>query len=336
MEEWFKLSENDRREAIIQTSIDKGLPAAAIEKDWWVVAVLRAIYSTKYAEQLVFKGGTSLSKAWGLIERFSEDIDLAMDRSFFGFKGTLNRTQVSNLRKASCKFASEVFPAELAKTLDVQNVKDFSIHIGTFEDSDTDPIAIEIRYESLVERIEYLEPRILVEISSRSLRDPFENRDIISFIGEKYKGQPFADKSIAVPTVLPSRTFLEKLFLLHEEFQKPKKNKPILSKRMTRHLYDISKLMDTEFGEAALKDKKLYSDIVEHRSILTRISWMDYSTHAPKTLDFIPPSGGVMKEWESDYKDMQESMFYGETESFEELMNNLRALRDEVNKIEWS
>lgn len=330
MKEWFSLSESDRKEAIIQTSIDKGLPAAAIEKDWWVVTVLRAIFATKYAEHLVFKGGTSLSKAWGLIERFSEDIDLAMDRSFFDFGGALNRTKVSHLRKASCKFASEVFPDELSKTLKAQGVKDFSIHIGAFEDSDTDPIAIEIRYDSLVERMEYLEPRILVEISSRSLRDPFENRDIVSFIGEKYKGQPFADKPIKVPTVLPTRTFLEKLFLLHEEFQKPK-TRPILSKRMTRHLYDISKLMDTEFGEAALKDKKLYSDIVEHRSVLTRISWMDYSTHAKKTLDFIPPDR-VMKEWEKDYEDMDESMFYGKTEPFEELINKLRALRERINK----
>lgn len=330
MKEWFNLSESDRKEVIIQTSIDNGLPAAAIEKDWWVVAVLRAIFTTKYAEHLVFKGGTSLSKAWGLIERFSEDIDLAMDRSFFGFGGALNRTKVSHLRKASCKFASEIFPDELSKTLKEQGVKDFSIHIGAFEDSDTDPIAIEIRYDSLVERIEYLEPRILVEISSRSLRDPFENRDIVSFIGEKYQGQSFADKPIEVPTVLPTRTFLEKLFLLHEEFQKPK-TRPIFSKRMTRHLYDISKLMDTEFGEAALKDKKLYSEIVEHRSILTRISWMDYSAHARKTLDFIPPDR-VMKEWKKDYEDMDESMFYGKTEPFEELIDKLKALRERINK----
>ncbi len=330
MKEWFNLSESDRKEVIIQTSIDNGLPAAAIEKDWWVVAVLRAIFTTKYAEHLVFKGGTSLSKAWGLIERFSEDIDLAMDRSFFGFGGALNRTKVSHLRKASCKFASEIFPDELSKTLKEQGVKDFSIHIGAFEDSDTDPIAIEIRYDSLVERIEYLEPRILVEISSRSLRDPFENRDIVSFIGEKYQGQSFADKPIEVPTVLPTRTFLEKLFLLHEEFQKPK-TRPIFSKRMTRHLYDISKLMDTEFGEAALKDKKLYSEIVEHRSILTRISWMDYSAHAKKTLDFIPPDR-VMKEWKKDYEDMDESMFYGKTEPFEELIDKLKALRERINK----
>lgn len=332
MKEWFSLSVSDRREAIIQTSIEKGLPAAAIEKDWWVVTVLRAIFSTVYTEHLVFKGGTSLSKAWGVIERFSEDIDLAMDRSFFGFSGTLNRTKVSHLRKASCKFASEVFPKELAKTLHAQNVGEFSIEVREFVLSDTDPLAIEIHYKSLVEHIDYLAPRILVEISSRSLRDPFEKKGIISFIGAKYNGQPFADEIIYIPTVLPTRTFLEKLFLLHEEFQKPE-NREIFSERMTRHLYDISRLMDTPFGESALIDSHLYSNIIQHRKIFTKVSWVDYSKHAKRTLDFIPPDR-AMKDWERDYVAMQESMFYGKTEPFDELMNKLRGLRDRINKME--
>jgi len=110
MKEWFDLSELDRKEVIVQTSISKGLPQAAIEKDWWVVAVLRTLFETEYASHLVFKGGTSLSKAWGLIERFSEDIDVGMDKAFFGFEGHLSREKVKKLRKASCKFVSEILP----------------------------------------------------------------------------------------------------------------------------------------------------------------------------------------------------------------------------------
>jgi len=331
MKEWFDLSEADRREIIVQTSIAKGLPQAAIEKDWWVVTALRALFQNKYAKHLVFKGGTSLSKAWGLIERFSEDIDLGIEKSFCGFQGELNRTQVQKLRKASCKFVSEKFPKDMESKLHEMGVKDFSIHVAEFEESDTDPLAVEIRYDSLVEKISYIDPRILVEISSRSLRDPFENREVISFIGKTYAGKPFADKAFNVPTVLPTRTFLEKLFLLHEEFQKPKE-RPIKSHRMTRHLYDISRLMDTKFGESAVNDINLYKTIVEHRKVYARISWIDYSKHAPQTLDFIPPDN-VMSEWEQDYLAMDESMFYDETESFEDLINKLKELRKRFNTI---
>jgi len=240
------MSREDRGLIFIQVGVKKNLPPAAIEKDWWVMLALRTIFSSKYQESLVFKGGTSLSKAWGLIERFSEDIDLAMDRSFFGFEGDLGRKQVTRLRKASCKFVDKEFKQYLNKVLIENGVKEFKIITVDFERSDTDPLTIELKYESLTEKLDYLKPSILIEISARALREPLENRDIVSFIGEEYIDQKFADKPIAIPTVLPSRTLLEKVFLLHEEFQKPKGRK-INSERMTRHLYDISRIMDTEF-----------------------------------------------------------------------------------------
>jgi predicted nucleotidyltransferase component of viral defense system len=331
MKEWFDLSEKDRKDIIIQTSVEIGLPPAAIEKDWWVIIVLRAIFNTKFADHLVFKGGTSLSKAWGIIERFSEDIDLAMDRSYFGFDGDLSRKQVTNLRKASCKFVNEEFKQCLSDILIAQNVKDFELSTLEFERSDTDPVAIELKYKSLTENINYLQPRILIEISSRSLRDPYQNRKLISFIGEKYPSTPFADKPIQIPTVVPTRTLFEKIFLLHEEFQKPT-NIPIKSGRMTRHLYDISRLMDTQFLEEALSDKALYVTIVKHRELLTNVTWVDYTRHGRATINFIPPES-VMAEWSQDYKEMQESMFYGETETFKNLIEKLKNLNERINKI---
>lgn len=102
MKEWFNLPENDRKLIIDQVSNKTNLLPAVIEKDWWVMIALRAIFNTEFAQYLVFKGGTSLSKVWEIIERFSEDIDLAIDRSFFNFEGNLKRKQVTRLRKASC------------------------------------------------------------------------------------------------------------------------------------------------------------------------------------------------------------------------------------------
>lgn len=329
MTEWFNLSEDDRRIIINQVSVKKGLLPAAIEKDWWVMIALRAIFNTEYANHLLFKGGTSLSKAYNLIERFSEDIDLALDRSFFKFDGSLSRTKVKNLRKTSSKFVDEVFIVSLKNKLFEQNVKDFELSVVNFEESDTDPISIELRYKSLTESVDYLQPRILIEISSRSLRNPFENRLFSSFIGEEYHNLPFSDKPIAIPTVLPTRTFLEKIFLLHEEFQKPDTSK-IKYERMTRHLYDISKLIDTKFSEDAINNKELYDGIVAHREMLTNISWVDYSKHSTKSLNFIPPIG-VIEKWRKDYTNMQESMIYGKTESFDELIIKLKVLNRKIN-----
>src|SRR5690606_14178692 len=112
---------------------------------------LRAIFRTKYAEHLVFKGGTSLSKSWNIIERFSEDIDLAIDRNFLGFEGNLSRKAVTKLRRASCSFVVDKFQHVLAAQLKKDGVKDFEVRVVDFERSDTDPLAIELNYKSLTD-----------------------------------------------------------------------------------------------------------------------------------------------------------------------------------------
>ena len=89
---WYKLSHNEKQDVLSATAAKLRLPAFVVEKDWWVVQTLRLITQMDIADQIVFKGGTSLSKAWGLIDRMSEDIDLAINREFFGFKGYISRT----------------------------------------------------------------------------------------------------------------------------------------------------------------------------------------------------------------------------------------------------
>ncbi|MDY7394552.1 nucleotidyl transferase AbiEii/AbiGii toxin family protein [Aureibaculum sp. 2210JD6-5] len=332
MEEWFKLSENDRRIVINQVSTKTGLLPVAVEKDLWVMIALQAVFSTEVAEHIVFKGGTSLSKAWGIIERFSEDIDLAIDRAFFGFNGELSRAQVKNLRKTSCKYIDEKFHLLLKEALLKNGVKEFELSVTEFEESDTDPLAIELRYNSIVEQKEYLQPRILIEISSRSLIEPYENKKLSSLISESYPKENFIDQPINVPTVIPTRTLIEKMFLLHEEFQKPKDRK-IRSERMTRHLYDISRLMETEYLEKAITNKELYDTIIEHRNKLTKVSWVDYDNHRYSTLNFIPPKE-IIDYYKKDYEAMTESMFYGETDSFENLIKKLKKLNDRINGLE--
>lgn len=334
MKEWFKQSEEDRKLIIQQTSSQTNLTPTAVEKDFWVMIALNAIFKTQYAPYLVFKGGTSLSKAWNLIQRFSEDIDLAIDREYLGFPGDLGRKEVTDLRKEACNFVTKKFKSELEISLTKMGVEGFEISHVEFERSDTDPVAIEFKYESITEKNEYLKPQVLIEISARSLREPFENRLMKSHIAEIFPSASFSDNIIDVPTVLPKRTFLEKMFLLHEEFQKPE-GQDIKSYRMTRHLYDLGKIIDTDHADKALADKELYRTIVNHREMLTKVSWVDYSLHNPKTVNFIPPERAT-KEWESDYKAMSESMFQGEVMPYSDLINKLKSFNDKVNSLEWS
>ena len=101
---WIDLNIEQQRQILQQVSVKTGLPTYAVEKDWWVCTVLRAVFQSQYAQSIIFKGGTSLSKAYGLIHRFSEDIDLIIDRHLLGFDELKSKSQIKKLRKASGGF----------------------------------------------------------------------------------------------------------------------------------------------------------------------------------------------------------------------------------------
>ena len=121
---FFKLAKSDKNKIFSEIQKQISLPPAAIEKDWWVVQTLKIVFQMKAAPYLIFKGGTSLSKAWGIIDRFSEDIDLGLSREFLGFSGKISRTQVGKLRDASYKYISETFLPELREAFKQNGYKD--------------------------------------------------------------------------------------------------------------------------------------------------------------------------------------------------------------------
>jgi hypothetical protein len=329
MKDFIKLNKKDKLNIFNQTSESSGLPSSAVEKDWWVTLSLNIIFSLPYANQIVFKGGTSLSKAWYLIERFSEDIDLVIDRKHLGFEGELSKTQVKKLRKASYSFIGTDFYTDINNALIKLGISDYELVVQETKNTDTDPLIIELRYKSLTEESDYLKPRVLIEVGARSLMEPVDEKVIISMVSSEFSQLPFAEKEIIIPVVSPKRTFLEKIFLLHEEFQK--ETKFIRVERMSRHLYDLEKLMDTPHGIEALKDSDLYNIIVEHRRNFNAIRGIDYANHMPKSINIVPPEE-IIKHWEKDYKTMQESMFYGSTISFGKLIERITELNTRINK----
>lgn len=157
--------------------------------------------------------------------------------------------------------------------------------------------------------------------------EPTELRQIHSLIGESFDGED-TDADSLVRTVVPTRTFLEKLFLLAEEFQKEKPR----SVRMSRHLYDLEKLIDTEYGIEALSNRKLYDAIVEHRKAYYALKYVNYDLHAPSTINFMIPES-AMEAWRDDYADMRRFFIYGKSLEFDVLMQKMAELHERVRAM---
>ena len=329
---FLSLPEQTRINAINQIAEEKGISPFADEKDWWVTQTLSIIFEMEEAPYLVFKGGTSLSKSWNLIQRFSEDIDLAIDREFLGFSETPKRK--TNLRKKSGKFVSEEFYPKLQRRFREKGIGEgVEFTLEEAQSSDQDPRIINIFYPSVIQTKGYLNPRVQVEIGCRSLKEPFSNCLVSSFVDQQHKDLDFSEDEFYVPTVNPERTFLEKIFLLHEEFQKP--TEKIRVNRLSRHLYDVYSLYHSDFKDKALKDEDLYRTIVHHRIEFTRIAGIDYSLHNPKTINPIPPIS-VIKKWEQDYETMKSEMLYSVYRpDFSEIIKTLEKLKLEINSLDW-
>ncbi len=331
MTAWLKLDKEQQLRIFEQIRSNTGLPVQAIEKDWWVVRTLELVFQTSIAPHTVFKGGTSLSKAWNLIDRFSEDIDLALDRKFLGFDKAMSGAQVSKLRKQSFHFISETFYPELKRKFQQGGFDEVKVQLGEIRDTDQDPLIIEVYYPGVTKKASYIQPRVLVEIGSRSLIEPHTQKLFSSLVGEFYKNQSFADTAITIPTVNPERTFLEKIFLLHEEFQKS--GDKVRVDRLSRHLYDIEKMMDTPYANEALTNKVLYQSIVEHRRTITPLRGIDYSNHAPDKINPIPPAA-ILHKWKKDYETMQEFMIYKESLPFDKLIERMIELKARINILQ--
>ncbi len=245
----------DERKAMIQTVIEtKQIDEPSAEKDWWVTAVLYAMFHTSISDYLLFKGGTSLSKGWNIIHRFSVDEKLK-------------------------ELGLDVTVVADNEVLDDEGQPRKVPH-------DKDPSVIYVHYPTLyTDNSSYTVPTIKIEISVLSMDEPFEPRRISSLIEEVYSDEDVDSDFIqTIRTVSPARTLLEKAFLLCEEYQKPKPR----THRMSRHFYDLEKLMHTPYVDLALKDLALYGDIVEHRRYFYHVGSVDYDKELPDKIQIIP------------------------------------------------
>lgn len=327
------LSAADRIDVMDYVSSQTGYRSQIVEKDWWVTSVLRALFNLPYANDLSFKGGTSLSKCWRLIHRMSEDIDIAVNREFLGFAGELSKTQVSDrLRRAACSFVRERMQHDIRSGLRTQGVADelFDVKVNVTTVSTTDPEIVYVEYKPLYTETGYVRPRVKIEVSGRSMSEPVERVSINSFIGETLDAQALEEDEVCVNAVVPERTFLEKLFLLHEEFAKPVSQ--VRVERMSRHLYDIDQMLDADVAESALANPDLYRRVVEHRRKFIGLKGFDYSTLDKRTICFVP-KGETRERWAEDYKNTVVSMVLGEAHTFDQVMVRLEDFNRKLNTM---
>jgi predicted nucleotidyltransferase component of viral defense system len=333
MNKFFKLTDSERKTVILQTGVRiNNLFPQIVEKDLWVTTNLQIVFSLPFADKLVFKGGTSLSKVWGVIERFSEDIDLAIDRVQFDLEGALTIKQLKKLRKQSSLFVKEIFCSQLQQTIEKYGIQNLCTvepqPDGEGDKTYLDPRKIFIRYQSLFDKLPYLKNEIVLEIGARSLIEPTAKSEVKSLISENFDIDTALVKSEII-TAVPEKTFLEKAFLLHEIFTG---SGLMLADRKSRHLYDLERMMDKNFAEKAITDNELWNTIHHHREVFTRVSGVDYSQDIRKNICLIPPLQ-VLDDWRQDYEKMQGTMIYGNSLPFDKLLKRIEELQEQFRKI---
>jgi len=331
------LDEETRRVSITEASRISGIPSKAIEKDWWVTLTLKILFESKYATYFAFKGGTSLSKGWGIINRFSEDIDIALDSEAFGisFKEHPSKNFVEQLRRAGCSFTSN----ELLNELKADFVKSrvpmnlFSIEAELIRDDipDTDPQTIYVNYVSLFDPNPYLPDRVKIEFSVRSKREPNENRQISSMLNEHFPSSMYNEEIINVLTVKPQRTLIEKILLLHEEYNRDNISK-MRTYRMSRHYYDLYRInRESGFGEI-LKNTSFIDEVINHRKLYSRLRHFKYESLQIGKISLIP-SVEIISALENDYREMSREMMYGNNPTFQEIVEEIKKIQDAFNQI---
>ncbi|MEG1686149.1 MAG: nucleotidyl transferase AbiEii/AbiGii toxin family protein [Bacteroides sp.] len=327
MNKYLSTTDAMRRTLLEQAKERFNLPTEAVEKDLWVTQVLQILFTLPVSKHLIFKGGTSLSKAWHLIDLFSEDIDLAIDPLFLGFsEGDLTKKQIKKLRKASSLFILETLTEQLRIRVEEMGLSEWlSIDPqpnGEGDNTYPEPRQIFVHYKSALVGVSgYLHSDIVLEVSARSLLEPTSDVHIQSMLSEVVPIKDLGNAPIIV--AVPGKTFLEKVFLLHELFLV--EGHGLKAERKSRHLYDLYKMMDKDFATDAIKNDNLWEAIRHHREIYTSVNGVDYTPDVRKRIVLVPRED-IIEAWRRDYDIMREAMIYGEKPRFDELIKRMREL----------
>lgn len=334
MADFFELSADERLEALVQAADASGRPPHLLEKDVWVVWSLRPLFAAPYAPHLVFKGGTSLSKAYGVIQRFSEDVDLTYDiraiaGDLIGDAGTPLPTSKSQEKKWSNEIRARL--ADWVATDVVSRLQqDLGQHgLPATVRAEGDKVFID--YTPLASGTGYVPSAVMLEFGARSTGEPCELRSVRCDAAAHLRGVEFPE---ATPQVMRAeRTFWEKATAIHVFCAQGVFRG---GNRFARHWHDVTRLDAAGFADLAIADAALASAVADHKSIFFAEKnlgggLIDYHAAVSGGLRLVPDRGALAK-LAADYQHMvDDGLFLDEVESFDALLQNCQTIQEKAN-----
>jgi hypothetical protein len=321
--EFLKLAREEQKDVINAASPALRMLPAVVEKDVWVCWVLDSLFSIPARRPMVFKGGTSLSKVFNLIKRFSEDIDISIN-FLQDYETPISKTKATNIREEIeeklQKYKQDVIVPALAER--ARNV-DLAIEPGDTE------WEIHVNYKSvLASSVGYIKTRVKIELSGRNETEPSDEHIIRPYLAQEAPALAFPEAKINA--LLAERTFWEKVTLVHAELHKGSFEKT--ADRMSRHWSDLAVLMKSKAGERAIEDRDLCLQVVNHKDSFWRDGRAKYDDCRNKKFRLVP-TGNALAVLRADYEGMVDAgMFFGETPAtFDEIVNNVSALESILN-----
>jgi len=327
----LRLSEEERRTIFRNTAQKMGVHEAIIEKDYWVCLVLDYLFhKSSFREQLTFKGGTSLSKCFDLIKRFSEDIDLILDWRVLGYEKDQpwqerSKTKQDTFNKEANLKAEDFLKNEFLPVI----ISDLSEIIGEkarIKIEQNDPQTVCFHYPQLFKADSILQT-IRLEIGALAAWTPAVERSITPYVFEYY---PHLTQSASTTIVTSSaeRTFWEKVTILHHEANRPEHLE--MPARYSRHYYDLYCMAQTEYKTFALRRHDLLQKVVVFKMKFYPRAWAKYEEAVPGSIKLVPPKARF-DALRSDYESMTD-MLFGTYPTFEELMKSIEELEREINQ----
>ena len=318
----------------------KGVLPLVIEKDFWITWCLDKLFSLSLPVGMIFKGGTSLSKGYNLINRLSEDCDITLNRASLGFVGDKDPLTASSRKKRDklldeLKLVCNDFVTSTLKSI-LQTSLQQDLTGETWDLSpDEDPQSLRFYYPSVLSEEnyrsqDYIKRSVLLEFGVRGDVYPIEEKRLKSYLAEEFEA--FDECSLPIPCLSPLRTFWEKATLLHAEHYRPMdKPTPV---RISRHYYDLSMLHKAGFAEKAMQNRKLLQDVIKNKTLLFPSAWANYGLIGADSLKLLPISERL-QDLERDYTQTREMMLFGGSKpSFDEVLQDIAILEEKMKHIE--
>jgi len=327
-----RFSELDRSELFRNTADKMKLQDAIVEKDFWVCYALDFLFSrSAWREAIIFKGGTSLSKAYNLVRRFSEDIDLILDWRVLEYD--LNEPWMERSNTQQDKFnkeANERAERFLAKTfcpeIKAGISKELNVEANIYID-ENDKQTINFAYPNLFVNESTLQV-IRLELGALAAWTPARKAKVEPY-SAKYYPNVFDVTSTSVLTSVPERTFWEKATILHHEANRPPNLE--MPQRYSRHYYDLFQMSTSSVKSEAFSRLDLLEKVVAFKKKFYPRSWAKYDEAIPGSMKLIPDKSRMLL-LKQDYIAMEE-MLFGEIPSFEVVMNGIQDLEKEINNL---